>query len=77
MVFAINNLVSVLDHAYPVVRDADTIFDLKERMPETCDRRPPDGPRVTGRAAVQIMDRAFMHGIAAPFDLVQDVSGAF
>ena len=57
--FAINHLVPVLDHAYPVVRDADAILSLKERMPNAHDLRPCDDPRVAGRTAVQVIDRAF------------------
>ena len=68
--FAINHLVPVLDHAYPVVRDADAILSLEERMPEAHDRRPCDDPRVAGRTAVQVIDRAFAHRAAAPFNLV-------
>lgn len=68
--FAINHLVPVLDHAYPVVRDADAIIGLEERMSEAHDLRPGDDPRVAGRTAVQVIDCAFVQGAAAPLDLV-------
>jgi len=68
--FAINHLVPVLDHAYTVVRDAGAILGLEERVPEAHDRGPCDDPRVAGRTAVQVIDRAFTQGVAAPLDLV-------
>ena len=73
----VDDLVPVLDPPYPVVRDAGAVFKRKERIAKTHDLRAPDDPGVTGRAPVQVVDRAFVHLAAAPLDLIQDVSRTF
>ena len=68
--FPVDDLSAVLDPTYPVVRDAGACFEREERIAKTCDLRAPDDPGVIGRAPVQVVDRAFVHPVAAPLDLI-------
>lgn len=66
----VDDLAPVLDPPYPVVRDAGAVFEREERIAKTCDLRAPDNPGIIGRAPVQVVDRAFVHLVAAPLDLI-------
>ncbi len=73
----VDDLAPILDPPDPVVRDAGAVFKREERIAKTYDVRSPDDPCVTGRAPVQVVDRAFVHLVAAPLNLIQDVSRTF
>ena len=70
MPLLVDDLAPVLDPPYPVVRDAGAVFEREERIAKTYDLRAPDDPCVIGRAPVQVVDRAFVHLVAAPLDLI-------
>ena len=66
----VDDLAPVLDPPYPVVRDAGAVFKREERIAKTYDLRAPYDPGIIGRAPVQVVDRAFMHLVAAPLNLI-------
>jgi len=66
----VDDLAPVLDPPYPVVWDTGAIFKREERIAKTYDLRAPYDPGIIGRAPVQVVDRAFMHLVAAPLNLI-------